>query len=238
MYKMNKFSRLHNGKLTMRMQLLLNRYIFKQVLTLWVFSSVIGCQSQTVNENFVVTDNAVGQAVIVAELTPVGSVIAYAGDVQSTTREALASQGWLLCDGGAVDRLQYPGLYRVLGTTHGYGDNRRTFNLPDYRGLFLRGVSGASGRDLESDSRTASGTGGLAGNAVGSLQKDSVALHTHTDVGHVGVSSKNVVIGSVSTRPGMVETQNAAVEGAPILETRPKNVYVYYLIFAGIQPDS
>lgn len=47
--------------------------------------------------------------------------------------------GWLLCDGTAVSRTDYADLFEVIGTTYGSGDGETTFNLPDCRGLFLKG---------------------------------------------------------------------------------------------------
>jgi hypothetical protein len=50
---------------------------------------------------------------------------------------------WLVCDGRAVLKSQYPDLYGVLGNVWG-GDGQTTFNLPDLRGfapqpmLFIR----------------------------------------------------------------------------------------------------
>jgi len=50
-----------------------------------------------------------------------------------------APEGFFICDGRAVSRTAYARLFSVLGTTHGTGDGSTTFNLPDYRGQFLRG---------------------------------------------------------------------------------------------------
>jgi len=41
------------------------------------------------------------------------------------------------CDGRALSKTSYPELYQIIGGTFGYTDT--TFNIPDYRGLFLRG---------------------------------------------------------------------------------------------------
>lgn len=51
------------------------------------------------------------------------------------------------CDGRAISRETYHELFALIGTAFGSGDNLTTFNIPDYRGLFLRGWSGGSGRD-------------------------------------------------------------------------------------------
>ena len=146
-----------------------------------------GCQTPPAPapSNTVIRDDDLGRAVILGQLTPVGSIVAYAGDILPSTRQALASQGWLVCDGQAINREAYSALYRVLAHIHGIGDGVRTFNLPDYRGLFLRGVSGQSQRDPDTLQRTPAATGGRSGNTVGSIQGDTVGLHQHSEVGQI-----------------------------------------------------
>lgn len=53
--------------------------------------------------------------------------------------------GWLFCNGQDVSRTKYQTLFNKLGTTFGTGDGSTTFNLPDYRGFFLRGYGLATG---------------------------------------------------------------------------------------------
>jgi len=49
-------------------------------------------------------------------------------------------QGWLLCDGSAVSRTTYAGLFAVLGTTFNHGGEAGTdFRLPDRRGRVALG---------------------------------------------------------------------------------------------------
>ncbi len=64
-------------------------------------------------------------------LLPVGIVQAFAG----TT----IPNGWLLCDGSAVSRTTYAGLYAVIGDTYGNGDGSTTFNLPNLIDKFIEG---------------------------------------------------------------------------------------------------
>lgn len=52
----------------------------------------------------------------------IGSVTWYAG--------AGTPENYLLCDGSAVSRTDYAGLFAVIGTTYGAGDGSTTFNLP------------------------------------------------------------------------------------------------------------
>lgn len=64
----------------------------------------------------------------------VGAVQAFA--VSSST----PPNGYLYADGSAVSRTVYSDLYAKIGTAFGSGDGSTTFNLPDYRGMLLRGL--------------------------------------------------------------------------------------------------
>jgi hypothetical protein len=109
---------------------------------------------------------------------PVGTVLAFTGE--------RVPEGWLLCDGRPLRREQWPELYRAIGTSHGRGVSplgvtEADFNLPDYRGRFLRGVDeGDDGirlhADLGADTRSPTRAGGNAGNRVGSYQPDATAF--------------------------------------------------------------
>ena len=48
----------------------------------------------------------------------------------------------LLCDGSELSRETYSELFNVIGTIYGEGDGSTTFNIPDYRGAFLRCIGG------------------------------------------------------------------------------------------------
>ena len=51
-------------------------------------------------------------------------------------------QNCLMCDGSEISRDTYSELFNVIGTTYGEGDGSTTFNIPDYRGAFLRCIGG------------------------------------------------------------------------------------------------
>ncbi|OQW99707.1 MAG: hypothetical protein BWK80_62645 [Desulfobacteraceae bacterium IS3] len=65
--------------------------------------------------------------------------------------------GWLACNGATVSKLDYPMLFEAIGTAwgNGYDSNDNTFDLPDLRGLFLRGLNSGSRRDPDASGRTA-----------------------------------------------------------------------------------
>jgi len=67
---------------------------------------------------------------------PAGMVMYFAN---STT-----PQGWLHCNGAAIARTTYVDLFDAIGTTYGAGNGSTTFNVPDFRGQFLRGWSGST----------------------------------------------------------------------------------------------
>lgn len=67
---------------------------------------------------------------------PIGTIIAMSSDYIPT--------GYLLCNGAAVNRQNYSLLFAKIGTTYGEGDGTNTFNLPDLRGKFVRGLGGNS----------------------------------------------------------------------------------------------
>jgi microcystin-dependent protein len=187
--------------------------------------------------------------------------MAFAGDPHALSGD------WLLCDGTALKAIDFPDLFRAIGTTHGAGVDANgakvpgeDFNLPDYRGVFLRGVdldvNGVpSGRDdRPGTTRTfARGGTGNTGNAVGSFQNDQLQSHKHNDTGHTHSTN--------ATRPtGQVDSDNSDEKAAPPNpppasvgeghanltdpvassagevrhgpETRPRNVAVWWIIRA------
>lgn len=123
-------------------------------------------------------------------LIPPGSIVAYGG--------LTPPAGWLFCDGSLLPKTDplYAGLYAALGTS--FGGNATHFNLPDFRGRFLRGVSGTSGLDPDVTTRQAMNPGGNSGNAVGSVQEiatampyDDFSLSTDGNHSHSGTTTSN-----------------------------------------------
>lgn len=157
------------------------------------------------------------------EIIPPGTVVAYAGTTPPN--------GWLLCNGAAVSRTLYANLFAVIGTTHGIGDGSTTFNLPDYRGRFLRMVDGTAGRDPDKNSRIAMNPGGNTGNNVGSVQGFAIQSHSHRWLR--GTEQDDSSYGGSYNEFTMVP--GSFNEGFPIdyhggNETRPVNAYVNFII--------
>ena len=69
------------------------------------------------------------------------------GDIKQSVKNA-NHDNWFLCNGQAINRVTYSELFALIGTKFGAGNGTTTFNLPDYRGKFLRGLGGNSARDI------------------------------------------------------------------------------------------
>lgn len=80
-------------------------------------------------------------------LTKVMNQVFCVGDIKTSLKSS-NHDNWFLCNGQAVSRTAYAKLFELIGTNFGSGDGSTTFNLPDYRGKFLRGLGGDSANSL------------------------------------------------------------------------------------------
>jgi microcystin-dependent protein len=174
----------------------------------------------------------------------VGSIVAWA--------TSNIPAGWLECTGAAISRSTYSSLYAAIGTTYGVGDGSTTFNLPDYRGYFLRGQDGGAASDPNAATRTDRGDG-TTGDNVGTKQGSDYLSHTHTgttssDGAHThsytapdsaagGDGGASVIDASTSatTSSNGAHTHTFTTAASPTSggsETRPKNINVKWIILA------
>ena len=139
-------------------------------------------------------------------LIPAGAVMPFAMNS--------APSGWLAADGTAVSRSTYAALFAAISTTHGAGDGSTTFNLPDLRGIFVRG----------SGSQTISGT--TYNKAFALKETDELKSHTHTYGGNSFTSSAPGGTGFTQWY-GPITQDTSATGGT---ETRPANIALLYCI--------
>ena len=177
---------------------------------------------------------------------PVGTVVAFAGKVESSPSNSssnfvtnLEALGWMVCDGREYKISEYPELFAVLGDLYGGETNENgeviKFKIPDYRGYFLRGVDGGTNNDPDASIRQHPSQKNTKDDGVGSQQEDALQNHQHpylqapppTGSGNSGKSGQpppsepNALTGEPTNAEKTVRTST---------ETRPKNVYVYYII--------
>jgi microcystin-dependent protein len=154
-------------------------------------------------------------------VAPVGSIVMWPKETPPP--------GWLECDGRALSRVKFSDLYDVLGVAYGKGDGLSTFNIPDMRGLFIRGWNHKRNdewKDPDADKRIEINPGGISGNHVGTIQQQQIQEHNHrfktgTERGYCcgGANSGNF-------RHGIC----AHTERTGGSETRPQNIYVMFII--------
>jgi len=192
---------------------------------------------------------------------PVGALMAFAGQLgpanpnaaspasggQSGAHvtESLEAWGWMLCDGRPLSLYLYPELFAALGYL--YGGAGDSFNIPDYRGYFWRGVDDGAGVDPDIAMRTPAPGGDGVKDAVGSTQNFAVQYHEH-DYYYAASAAPPGESGDAAGAP---LNQSQATFGGPINstsppndvqvslnETRPVNIYVNYIIkfTAGLLP--
>ena len=131
------------------------------------------------------------------DFVPVGTIIAWGGDAKSVPAN------WMLCNGKALKRKQYPQLFDAIGTAWGAPNNTK-FNLPDLRGRFIRGADLGSGRDPDADDRDEANKGGSK-SGVGSMQGDVLQDHSHEQDAHEH-DFKSLYSGSYKIQAGLPDS--------------------------------
>jgi hypothetical protein len=210
-------------------------------------------QGASTGGNYQVTNNSVTPPAgfeILVYYYPTQSQVAYtaangglaAGDITATAATGCPI-GTVKADGTSYPTTNYATLFNSIGYT--YGGSGGSFNVPDYRGLFLRGV-GTNATALQSNG------GAVAGAALGTLQNDMMQGHYHslTDPGHShstnaqllvpgtgGVNGSGFVTSDATINPSTTGiTINGPSSDGPNgtprtgAETRPANLSATYCI--------
>ena len=146
-------------------------------IRLKVRGEAVTVQNVSGNDWWVVSDTR--------DKTPVGTVIAVPGNAYGGW-----PAGYLYCNGGSYNRAdtRYLDLFAVISTNSG-ASGATTFNVPDLRGAFLRGVDGGRGLDPDRNSRTAGNPNGNTGDAPGTFQAHALGSHNHTFTGSSSTTS-------------------------------------------------
>ena len=134
-------------------------------------------------------------------------------------RSETIPEGYIENDGAAISRSDYRRIFSVHGTTYGVGDGSSTFNLPDDRGQFKRGLDNSRGidpsRNLGSDQAAYAGRNTFSV-SVARLAADPAGPNVSNDISVNGVS-----IGWDSTEQKAVPTDAG--------DTRPRNISTIYI---------
>jgi len=189
-----------------------------------VFQSGDVISAAEINENFQVLQNRINQLAGEVKGVPIGTIVPYAG------LDTNVPAGWRLCNGQELNRTEFAELFAVIGTLWGDGNSVTTFNVPDLRGLFLRGVNlGRNGIYADPDSANrVDYDGTTVGDRVGSFQDDAFQNHVHSILVPQGYNGRASEEGAwVGTQLGNTGNVNT---GRVSTETRSANASVNYII--------
>lgn len=179
-----------------------------------------------------------------------GSITAFSGEIDPTSYHCTSglwtqklwfgpnprnNTGWILCDGSSFPISLFPDLYAVIGKA--YGNASGAPKVPNYGGYFLRGIS--LDQKSPANSNRQPYTSGSAF-TVGKTQKDMLILHSHHTykeaVGEGELPTSQILPTPPTKAKAKVYTfPDGAAMGNEVTgeETRPVNIYVNYLIYAG-----
>ena len=153
------------------------------------------------------------------ETLKLGTILPFSGSTLPT--------GYLFCDGSAVSRTTYAGLFDVIGTTFGSGDGSTTFNLPNLKGKVPVGLDS---NDTDFDT-----LGETGGEKTHTLTVNEMPSHTHK-VRYVGNYANGIAGGQPGTSrdatPGYNELILAKEGGSQAHNNLQPYIVINYIIKA------
>jgi len=171
--------------------------------------------------------NGVVSGDIAAHGVPTATVIAMPTDISNAAVNTTLDNNYLFCNGASVAVSDFPKLFVAIGATFGASGTGagRKFNLPDYRGVFLRGND--HGRGLDGDKGRHYNTLQLSANLV--------HLHNRTFDGYKTISTQpdgdgHVDYHSSIAHPRDLDYHSQVTGASGGSESRPVNMTVKYLI--------
>ena len=161
-----------------------------------------------------------------ASLIPIGAIFPFVGGPAPT--------GFALCDGQALDRVQYADLFRLIGTKYGF-TTTSNFKVPDLSGRFLVGVG------------TGYSLGDTGGSQTVSLTAAQMPPHSHDvrgkadQAGRTGVGMYASNVSGGSGWQVLSTTENGSLSGLTTTsagsgqahENRPPYFALEYIIRTG-----
>ncbi len=185
-----------------------------------------------VNENFRLLEDRINQLAEQVTLAPAGIIMPFGGTSDKVP------EGWLICDGREVSREQYSRLFSVISLHFGEGDGVHTFNIPDLRGVFIRGsnrVADKTRDDMYADpdfkervwyDRTGKANRLLPGDeGIGTYQEDEIKKHNHEYTLVYGNAGRDNYGDNLSYKSKTSRTTDFGGR-----ETRSKNVSTHFII--------
>lgn len=144
---------------------------------------------------------------------PIGSVLFMMLPVSVNTLAATLPSNVVIASGQELSRTTYSGLWSRIGTLYGSGNGSTTFNIPDYRGIMIRGLQGTAGGLRTQPSGAITGSGYF---------ESTVHRHRHQwtltayPAGSQGPNDNYIAInGSEAYSPSTSTSNIGSVDGRP-----------------------
>ncbi|KTT31187.1 tail protein [Pseudomonas oryzihabitans] len=161
---------------------------------------------------------------------PAGSVMHFGG--------LTAPSGWMKANGAAISRTTYADLFAVIGTFYGAGDGFTTFNLPDLRGEFIRGLDDGRGVDKGRGIGTSQDSQNKEHSHGADCSTTGAHSHTYWDTDTQNTNSSGLSGGNNFTDVTSAETTSSngdhshviTIKSAGGTEARPRNVALLAII--------
>lgn len=180
--------------------------------------------TKTIQKQLDDINETLGNMSIGNSFVPTGSIFAFGGSGN-------APVGFLLCDGSAVSKTTYKNLFAVIGETYIAGNtiSNSYFQLPDLRGLFIRGAGTSSSyayTRYENNNNYF-----VKGGAVGEFQPQSIESHHHTfREPTADLNVQSMTTNSSTCWDNKVQLKDGGVFPEDSHETRPHNISMNYII--------
>lgn len=155
---------------------------------------------------------------------------------------AYDKEGWLICDGTNVSKAKYSALYNIIGDKWGTSSKGPDyFAVPDFRGVFLRGLD--NGKGLDSNREFASFQASANKAHTHSATCNEAGEHSHDMLQESPDDNPGAAYPNFQTGPGKyltlepppikaagTHTHDITIQNAGESEARPCNYSVLYLI--------
>jgi microcystin-dependent protein len=151
-----------------------------------------------------------------SQTAPAGTVVTCLTPNSTVNVSAVLPPNVFVASGQAISRTTYSELFGLIGTLYGSGNGTTTFNLPDYRGVFLRAPVGRS-------------TIQPSGYVNGTFGPDSFIQHAHTvDAATMTSIQRRCDYTSLGTTAVAPASSTSNIGSAT--ENRPANMTVVYSV--------
>jgi microcystin-dependent protein len=150
---------------------------------------------------------------------PVGSVFPVLWPEWNYNPSFPASQ-FFIASGQPLSRTEYSQFFELIGTKWGVGDGSSTYNIPDMRGLFLKGMRNPGQVEVS----------GIAASASG--DPDAYATHQHRIAGGSWFNSNGDGSDGTAYSATTLTTPSSSTFAGGV-ESRPDNLSVMWVVYAG-----